>query len=65
MTIPAPRCPFCSSPAVIPDGPRNWWCHDCKRTFDGIDDGDIGYGRPDKRIERQERTTKTRQRERR
>lgn len=55
MSEPTPRCPFCNHKSVIPDGHCNWYCNHCRATFDGVDDGDVGYGPPSRRIERQER----------
>ena len=58
MTIdaPTPKCPWCkTAKKVYTHGEREFICLGCKRIFDGIDDGEIGYGRPEKRMEREER----------
>ena len=33
------RCLFCFRHNCIPSGNRNWYCTDCKVTFDPEDDG--------------------------
>jgi tRNA(Ile2) C34 agmatinyltransferase TiaS len=54
-----PPCPKCgSNKHAYPDGERNFWCTSCKVCYDGIDDGEIGYGRPSKRMEREEARAK-------
>jgi hypothetical protein len=53
---PDPECPWCETNRhVRATGEREFWCAKCKRTFDGIDDGTIAYGPPDRRINREER----------
>jgi len=55
-TDPLPPCPWCRiDNHVRMVDHRHFYCGKCKREFDGVDDGDISYGRPDRRIERQER----------
>lgn len=55
-----PRCPKCGRPSRTPHGDhaREFYCHSCRMSFEDADDGDIGYGRPEKRIERSERTNR-------
>jgi hypothetical protein len=53
-----PACPWCKprSNATVQTGslPRSFYCHKCKREFEAddsgrpIDDGDVGYGNPQK-----------------
>jgi hypothetical protein len=50
---------------VHPDGPRNFWCANCKREFDGQDDGDVGYRSPEINAERAERREMARKGQRR
>ena len=55
MTV-TPKCPWCKTAAqVYEHGDREFWCRRCNRIFDGIDDGDVGYGGPSRRMEREER----------
>jgi hypothetical protein len=63
IAAPLPPCPWCKTVRhVQPAGqPRSFYCRKCRREFDDGDDGDspggdtIGYGRPDRRLEREER----------
>lgn len=51
-----PPCPWCgTAKKVYKHGDREFVCLGCKRIFDGIDDGVIGYGRPEKYAQRAER----------
>ncbi len=50
-----PRCPRCRSSRMRKLGEKHYFCVECRAESDGIDDGDVGYGRPSKRLERQER----------
>ena len=55
-TEPLPPCPWCkTAKKVYKHGERDFVCLGCKRIFDGIDDGEIGYGRPEKYAQRNER----------
>ena len=56
MTDDIAKCPQCGRLTATPHNatPRAWWCHTCKMVFEDVDDGDIGYGRPSRRLERQE-----------
>ena len=51
------RCPSCGHGTATKSGStaRAWYCHECRLEFEPEDDGDIGYGRPEKRLEREER----------
>lgn len=54
----APRCPWCgTAKSVSASGtnPHAFYCGRCSREFEDIDDGDVGYGRPEKRLERKEK----------
>ena len=56
-----PACPKCGRlKSVIVHGPHDFTCLNCKMDFDGIDDGDVSYGRPDRRMIREERRRKQR-----
>jgi len=50
------RCPRCKLPSHTPHAanPHAWYCHHCHTPFEDIDDGDIAYGRPCRRLERRE-----------
>ncbi len=49
------KCPMCGKAKhVVIHGPHDYACLNCKMNFDGIDDGDIGRGRPDRNAERRE-----------
>jgi ribosomal protein L37AE/L43A len=52
-----PPCPWCDTPRHVQEGgqPKTWYCRKCGREFEAEDDGDITYGRPEKRMEREER----------
>lgn len=39
---------------VHPYGQREFLCGNCKRIYDGIDDGDVGYSGPERYAERKE-----------
>ncbi len=57
MTEESPSCPWCHTAInVITSGTtwRAWYCRRCGREFEAEDDGDIGYGRPDRIAERRE-----------
>lgn len=47
------NCIFCHRPGCIPDGDRNFFCKNCRVTFDPEDDGDF-TDRPDGRLLREE-----------
>lgn len=50
-----PRCPWCGNARrVYAHGSREFFCDGCKRIFDGIDDGDVGYQGPERYAERKE-----------
>ena len=49
------NCPFCKSRRCVESGDRNYFCPDCKRTFDPTDDGDYSDRNPSARLERDER----------
>ena len=52
------QCPWCkTAESVYPSGAnlKAFFCGRCKREFDTDDDGDISYGPPDRRLEREER----------
>lgn len=50
------RCPRCNTPSETETNrPHAYYCHRCQMEFEAIDDSDIGYGRPSKRLERKER----------
>lgn len=52
-----PNCLWCGTNKHVAEvGPHHFYCGKCKREFDDVDDGDIGYGRPSKRKEYQERS---------
>jgi transposase-like protein len=54
-----PKCPWCgTNKHVRLTGFRHFYCANCAREFDDSDDGDIGYGSPSRRIEREERKGK-------
>lgn len=51
-----PKCPWCKTDKHVRIvGHRRYYCSKCGREFDGVDDGTITYGRPSKRLEREER----------
>lgn len=50
------KCPKCGRTTSTPgDRQHVWYCHHCRAYFEDVDDGDVGYGRPEKRLERAER----------
>lgn len=53
---PIPPCPWCHSSASVQPagGLRTFYCRRCQREFDDTDDGEIGYGRPEKYAMRKE-----------
>jgi transposase-like protein len=54
--IDTARCPRCHRVSHSPSqGKDRWYCHHCKLEFESTDDGDVGYGRPEKRLEGEER----------
>ena len=65
MTIvqPLPPCPWCHTAAhVQPAGqPRSFYCRRCQREFDDSEDGEVGYGRPEKYAMRKETQQQARQ----
>ncbi len=61
MTENAPKCPWCkTNKHVRLTGFRHHYCGRCGREFDGEDDGEVGYDRPDERLTRQEEVAKRR-----
>ncbi len=65
-TTPVPRCPQGHAAKYVrPNGDRLWFCGQCDMLFDDSgDDGDISYGLPSRRLDRDEKH-KERERERR
>lgn len=56
-----PKCPWDGTNKYVRKiGDKHFYCSKCGREFDGIDDGDVTYGRPSKRLEREERANKRR-----
>lgn len=58
-----PRCPWCNTARHVSSSAttlRAWYCGKCRREFEPEDDGDLGYGRPERRLERQEREAEQR-----
>lgn len=49
----AVKCPRCGRPTTQLEA-KLWRCDRCRVLTDGIDDGDIGYGRQDRYAERKE-----------
>lgn len=52
-----PRCPWCNTARHVRESNANlhaFYCGKCGREFEDVDDGDIAYGRPDRRLIRQE-----------
>ena len=49
------KCPKCGRKTTAPWGDEDFFCHHCKMAFSTQDDGDFGYGRPDKVAERREK----------
>ena len=60
----AARCPRCHRPTDTPGGStlRAFYCHHCQMEFEPEDDGDVGYGSPSRRLEREERRAQTKAR---
>jgi hypothetical protein len=56
-TTQTPPCPFCRSKQTYEHGdrPTQFQCGPCGAIFDTEDDGDVTYGSPSKRMEREER----------
>lgn len=51
-----PKCPWCGHPRhVRPLGCHAFYCGGCKREFEDVDDGEVGYGMPEKFAMRKER----------
>lgn len=58
------KCPKCHRIShTQAAGKARWYCHHCRMEFEALDDGDVTYGRPEKRLEREEQQ-KARQRTR-
>ena len=55
-TTPTPRCPKCGRPTATTSGNNDhvFYSHHCKLEFEDCDDGETGYGRPDRIAERNE-----------
>jgi len=53
---PLPVCPWCQTSRHTQTGSRAhaFFCRSCKREFEDVDDGDIGYGNPEKYAVRKE-----------
>ena len=50
-----PVCPWCNTAKHVRlTGFRHFYCGRCGREFDGVDDGETGYGDPAKTAERKE-----------
>ena len=51
------RCPRCGrvSHTTSGENARAWYCHECRMPFEDVDDGDISYEPPDRRMRREER----------
>lgn len=63
QAIKPPPCPWCkSASSVRPSGAnlKAFFCGRCKREFDTDSDGDISYGPPSRRLEREERRAERR-----
>ena len=52
-------CPWCGTAAHVRRRPNTHavYCRRCKREFEDVDDGTIGYGPPDRRMRREEART--------
>ena len=51
-----PPCPRCgTNKYAYADGERDYWCAHCKVAYDGSDDGDVGYAKPETIAARHER----------
>jgi transposase-like protein len=60
-----PICPWCRNAKHVQASGENakaFHCRGCHRSFEAEDDGDVTYGSPSKRIEREERHTQRRRR---
>ena len=58
IIIIKPHCPWCNTNKHVRTSGTNlhaFYCGRCGREFEDVDDGDVGYGRPEKRMEREER----------
>ena len=57
MSADDARCPKCGRFTCVKHNAssRAWWCLHCKMAFEPDDDGDISYGQPSRRLEREER----------
>jgi hypothetical protein len=52
---PLAKCPWCNTNKHVRlTGFRHFYCGRCGREFDDCDDGETGYGRPEKYAERNE-----------
>jgi len=51
------RCPRCGrlTNTASAENDHAWYCHHCRMAFEAVDDGDVGYGPPDRRLRREER----------
>jgi len=51
------RCPRCGrrTDTALGENEHAWYCHHCGMAFEDVDDGDVGYGPPDRRMRREER----------
>lgn len=63
---PLPPCPWCNTARHVQPagGLRTFYCRRCQREFDDSDDGEVGYGRPEKYAMRKESQQERKQRER-
>jgi len=53
----SPKCPWCNTRKHVRTSGTNrhaFYCGRCGREFEDVDDGDVAYGRPDRRMIRQE-----------
>ena len=63
VTPPLPCCPWCNTAKHVRlTGFRHFYCGRCGREFDGVDDGDVGYRRPETNAARNERHALNQQR---
>jgi hypothetical protein len=58
--FPPPSCPWCNTARHVQEGSmqKTFYCRNCWREFEAGEDGDVGYGRPDRRLIRQENGSK-------
>lgn len=51
------RCPRCGRPSATTTATNDhtFWCSHCSIEFDDQDDGDVGYGTPERHAMRHER----------